>query len=164
MAVLYGQARRYINGDSINASSYLYSCKFGLLKGGENMAWTKNNDEKLRLLDYYGVTVTDMAKILRVTYNLVNSRLGRLGIKASTQIPNEGTFSKERLAMPEIRENICLLYMVHLKEGDSVAYVAKACGFKRSQVESCLAECLADGTYGRVLQRVNNHSLKVGQI
>jgi hypothetical protein len=128
------------------------------------MEWTKNNDEKLRLLDYYGVTVTDMAKILGVTYNSINSRLGRLGIKASTQIPNEGTFSEERLALKEIRENICLLYMVHLKEGDSVAYVAKACGFKRSQVESCLAECLADGTYRKVLQRVNNHNLKVGQI
>jgi hypothetical protein len=128
------------------------------------MEWTKNNDEKLRLLDYYGVTVTDMAKILGVTYNSINSRLGRLGIKASTQIPNEDTFSEERLALKEIRENICLLYMVHLKEGDSVAYVAKACGFKRSQVESCLAECLADGTYRKVLQRVNNHNLKVGQI
>lgn len=128
------------------------------------MEWTKTDDEKLRLLDYYGVTVTDMAKILGVTYNSVNSRLERIGIKASTQIPNEGTFSEERLSMPEIRENICLLYMVHLKEGDSVAYVAKACGFKRRQVESCLAECLADGTYGRVLQRANNHKLKVGQI
>ena len=88
--------------------------------------WTKADDEKLRLLDYYGVTVSDMAKILGVTYNSVNSRIEKIGIKASTQIPNEGTFSEERLAMPEIRENICLLYMVHLKEGDSVAYVAKA--------------------------------------
>lgn len=128
------------------------------------MEWTKEADVKLRLLDYYGVSVSDMAKILGVTYNSVNSRLERIGIKASTQIPNEGTFSEERLAMPEIRENICLLYMVNLKEGDSVAYVAKACGFKRSQVESCLAECLADGTYRKVLQRVNNHNLKVGQI
>lgn len=128
------------------------------------MEWTKTGDEKLRLLDYYGVTVSDTAKILGVTYNSVNSRLERIDIKASTQIPNEGTFSEERLALKEIRENICLLYMVHLKEGDSVAYVAKACGFRRSQVESCLAECLADGTYGRVLQRVNNHNLKGGQI
>lgn len=128
------------------------------------MEWTTKDDNKLRLLDKYGVSVADMAKILGVTYNSVNSRLGRLGIKASTQIPNEGTFSEERLSMPEIRENICLLYMVHLKEGDSVAYVAKACGFKRSQVESCLAECLADGTYRKVLQRVNNRNLKVGQI
>lgn len=128
------------------------------------MGWTKADDEKLRLLDSYGVTVIDMSEILGVTYNFAKSRLEKIGIKASTQIPNEGTFSEERLAMPEIRENICLLYMVNLKEGDSVAYVAKACGFRRSQVESCLAECLADGTYGRVLQRVNNHNLKGGQI
>ena len=67
------------------------------------MEWTKTDDEKLRLLDYYGVTVTDMAKILGVTYNSVNSRLERIGIKASTQIPNEGTFSEERLALKEIR-------------------------------------------------------------
>ena len=144
--------------------SYLYSCKLGIERRWETMEWTKEADVKLRLLDYYGVSVSDMAKILGVTYNSVNSRLERIGIKASTQIPNEGTFSEERLAMPEIRENICLLYMVNLKEGDSVAYVAKACGFKRSQVESCLAECLADGTYRKVLQRVNNHNLKVGQI
>lgn len=128
------------------------------------MEWTKTDDEKLRLLDYYGVSVADMAKVLSITYNSVFKRCERLGLKPNTQIPNEGTFSEERLALKEIRENICLLYMVRLKEGDSVAYVAKACGFKRSQVESCLAECLADGTYRKVLQRVNNHNLKVGQI
>ena len=128
------------------------------------MEWTKEADEKLRLLDYYGVSVSDMAKVLGITYNSVFKRCERLGLKPNTQIPNEGTFGEERLAMPEIRENICLLYMVHLKEGDSVAYVAKACGFKRSQVENCPAECLADGTYRKVLQRVNNHDLKVGQI
>lgn len=128
------------------------------------MEWTKTGDEKLRLLDYYGVTVTDMAKVLGITYNSVFKRCERLGIKASTQIPNEDTFSEERLAMPEIRENICLLYMVHLKEGDSVAYVAKACGFKRSQVEKCLIECHADGTYRKVLKRINNYQAKVGQI
>lgn len=130
------------------------------------MEWTKTDDEKLRLLDYYGVAVTDMAKILGVTYNSVNSRLERIGIKASTQIPNEGTFSEERLAMPEIRENICLLYIAYVRDntGDAIAHIAKACGFKRSQVERCLAECHADGTYRKVLQRVNNHNLKVGQI
>lgn len=128
------------------------------------MEWTTKDDNKLRLLDKYGVSVADMAKILGTTYNSVNARCRRIGITPTTQIPNEGTFSEERLALKEIRENICLLYMVHLKEGDSVAYVAKACGFKRSQVESCLAECLADGTYRKVLQRVNNHNLKVGQI
>lgn len=128
------------------------------------MEWTAKDDEKLRLLDKYGVTVSDMAKILGVTYNSVFKRCERLGIKASTQIPNEDTFSEERLAMPEIRENICLLYMVHLKEGDSVAYVAKACGFKRSQVEKCLIECHADGTYRKVLKRINNYQAKVGQI
>ena len=42
------------------------------------MEWTKNNDEKLRLLDYYGVTVTDMAKILGVTYNFAKSRLEKI--------------------------------------------------------------------------------------
>lgn len=120
------------------------------------MEWTKTDDEKLRLLDYYGVTVTDMAKILGVTYNSVNSRLERIGIKASTQIPNEGTFSEERLSMPEIRENICLLYIAHINECDTVAYVAKACNFKRSQVERCLAECHADGTYRKVLSHINN--------
>lgn len=128
------------------------------------MKWTKTDDEKLRLLDYYGVTVTDMAKILGVTYNSVNSRLERIGIKASTQIPNEGTFSEERLALKEIQENICVLYIAHINEGDTVAYVAKACNFKRSQVERCLAECHADGTYRKVLKRINNYQAKVGQI
>lgn len=128
------------------------------------MEWTKTDDEKLRLLDYYGVTVTDMAKILGVTYNSVNSRLERIGIKASTQVPNEGTFSEERLALKEIRENICVLYIAHINEGDTVTYVAKACGFKRSQVERCLAECHADGTYRKVLKRINNYQAKVGQI
>ena len=70
------------------------------------MGWTKADDEKLRLLDYYGVTVTDMAKILGVTYNSVNSRLEKIGIKASTQIHNEGTFSEERLA----REHLFTVY------------------------------------------------------
>lgn len=42
------------------------------------MEWTKTDDEKLRLLDYYGVTVTDMAKILGVTYNFAKSRLEKI--------------------------------------------------------------------------------------
>lgn len=120
--------------------------------------WTKDDDEKLKLLDYYGVTIADMAKILDTTYNAVNARLRRINICACTQIPNEGTFSEERLSIREVRENICLLYIDHVREGDPVAYVAKACNFKRSQVERCLAECHADGTYKRVLQRINNYN------
>lgn len=125
---------------------------------------TKDDDEKLKLLDYYGVTISDMAKILDKTYNAVNARLRRLSIDATTQVPNEGTFSKERLSIREVRENICLLYIDHIREGDPVAYVTKACGFRRSQIEMCLAECHADGTYKRVLQRINNYKSKVGQI
>lgn len=41
MAVLYGQARRYINGDSVNAGSDFYNCKFGLLNIKKEV---KNND------------------------------------------------------------------------------------------------------------------------
>lgn len=128
------------------------------------MEWTKTGDEKLRLLDYYGVTVTDMAKVLGITYNSVFKRCERLGLKPNTQIPNGGTFSEERLALQETRENICVLYIAHINEGDTVAYVAKACNFKRSQVERCLAECHADGTYRKVLKRINNYQAKVGQI
>lgn len=128
------------------------------------MEWTTKDDNKLRLLDKYGVSVADMAKILGTTYNSVNARCRRIGITPTTQIPNEGTFSEERLALKEIRENICVLYIAHINEGDTVAYVAKACNFKRSQVERCLAECHADGTYRKVLKRINNYQAKVGQI
>ena len=38
------------------------------------MEWTKEADEKLRLLDYYGVSVSDMAKVLGITYNSVFKR------------------------------------------------------------------------------------------
>lgn len=58
--------------------SYLYSCKLNLLRGGENMEWTKADDEKLRLLDSYGVTVIDMSEILGVTYNFAKSRLEKI--------------------------------------------------------------------------------------
>lgn len=126
--------------------------------------WTKADDEKLRLLDSYGVTVSDMAKVLGITYNSVFKRCERLGLKPNTQIPNEGTFSEERLALQETRENICVLYIAHINECDTIAYVAKACNFKRSQVEKCLIECHADGTYRKVLKRINNYQAKVGQI
>lgn len=126
--------------------------------------WTKEDDNKLKLLDYYGVTVADMAKILDTTYNAVNARLRRLGIDATTQVTNDSTFSEERLALPHIREGICLMYIDHIKASDPVAYTAKACGFRRSQVEMCLAECHTDGTYKRVLQKINNHAQEVGEI
>lgn len=34
MAVLYGQARKYINDDTVTNCSHFYSCKLNLLKGG----------------------------------------------------------------------------------------------------------------------------------
>ena len=37
------------------------------------MEWTTKDDNKLRLLDKYGVSVADMAKILGTTYNSVNA-------------------------------------------------------------------------------------------
>lgn len=55
----------YINDDTVTNCSYIYSCKLNLLRGDEIMEWTKTDDEKLRLLDYYGVTVTDMASYAR---------------------------------------------------------------------------------------------------
>lgn len=58
--------------------SYLYSCKLNLLRGDENMGWTKADDEKLRLLNSYGVTVIDMSEILGVTYNFAKSRLEKI--------------------------------------------------------------------------------------
>lgn len=128
------------------------------------MELTTKDDNKLRLLDKYGVSVADMAKILGTTYNSVNARCRRIGITPTTQIPNEGTFSEERLALQETRENICVLYIAHINECDTIAYVAKACNFKRSQVEKCLIECHADGTYRKVLKRINNYQAKVGQI
>lgn len=42
------------------------------------MGWTKADDEKLRLLDSYGVTVIDMSEILGVTYNFAKSRLEKI--------------------------------------------------------------------------------------
>lgn len=42
------------------------------------MEWTKADDEKLRLLDSYGVTVIDMSEILGVTYNFAKSRLEKI--------------------------------------------------------------------------------------
>lgn len=125
------------------------------------MEWTKEADEKLKLLDKYGVSVADMAKVLGTTYSSVSAKCKRLGTTPTTQIPNEGLFSEDRLALPYVREGICLLYIDHNKEMDKemdiVGYIAKACGFKRSQTEKCLVECHADGTYGRVLRRIEDH-------
>lgn len=79
MAVLYGQVRRHINDDTVTDCSYIYSCKLNLLRGGEILKnWTKADDEKLRLLDSYGVTVIDISEILGVTYNFAKSRLEKI--------------------------------------------------------------------------------------
>ena len=115
------------------------------------------DDEKLKLLDSYGVAIGDMAKIIGVSYRSVHARLNRI---------RNTEDNEERLATKEIRENICLMYITNMteKKGDAVAYVAKSCGFKRSQVEKCLIECHTDGTYGKVLSHINNCNLKVGRI
>jgi len=126
--------------------------------------WTKADDEKLKLLDSYGVAIGDIAKIIGVSYRSVHARLNRIRNMEDNQEPNDN--NEERLATKEIRENICLMYITNMteKKGDAVAYVAKSCGFKRSQVERCLAECHADGTYRKVLKRINTYQAKVGQI
>lgn len=126
--------------------------------------WTKADDEKLKLLDSYGVAIGDMAKIIGVSYRSVHARLNRIRNIEDNQEPNDN--NEERLSTKEIRENICLMYITNMteKKGDTVAYVTKACNFKRSQVERCLAECHADGTYRKVLKRINAYQAKVGQI
>ena len=126
------------------------------------MEWTKEADEKLKLLDKYGVSVADMAKIIGTSYGYVHARLNRIRNVEDNQESFDN--NEEKLALQKTRETICVLYIAHVERGDKVADVAKACGFKRTQVERCLAECHADGTYRKVLKRITDYQTKVGQI
>lgn len=76
--------------------------------------WTKADDEKLKLLDSYGVAIGDMAKIIGVSYRSVHARLNRIRNMEDNQEPNDN--NEERLATKEIRENICLMYITNMTE------------------------------------------------
>lgn len=120
--------------------------------------WTKEKEEKLILLYANGIHIGQIARILGITYNSAFYRVKKLqlyGVINKRGINVKFT-QEERLKIPYIRENLCVMYIDRLNgnDKDPVGYVARACDFTKEQVVTCITECRLNGVYQDMLIRI----------
>lgn len=128
--------------------------------------WTKENENKLKVLYLNNIKIGQIAKILGMTYNAVFYRVKKLQLNGGVYKKgiNVRFTQEERLKIPYIRENICIMYIDKLNEKveDPIGYVAKACDFTKEQVVKCITECRLDGVYQEMLFRIKIKNSKGG--
>lgn len=128
--------------------------------------WTKEKENKLKVLYLNDVKIGQIAKILGMTYNAVFYRIKKLQLNGwiYKKRINVRFTQEERLKIPYIRENICIMYIDKLNEKveDPLGYVAKACDFTKEQVVKCITECRLDGVYQEMLFRIKIKNSKGG--
>ena len=128
--------------------------------------WTKENENKLKVLYLNNIKIGQIAKILGMTYNAVFYRVKKLQLNGGGYKKgiNVRFTQEERLKIPYIRENICIMYIDKLNEKveDPIGYVAKACDFTKEQVIKCITECRLDGIYQEMLFRIKIKNSKGG--
>ena len=123
--------------------------------------WTRQEDDTLKELIERGATVQEILKAFDYrSYRSVYLKMQRM---TST---DKKTDNAIRLQNKSVREGICVLYIDKMqgKSNNPIGRVANSCNFSNEEVQQCLIECHADGTYRKILRRINIHNEEVKEL